>query len=193
MSLLFKSIYQPEIDKLLNFMENAQQRFCLVTSFGSNGKSFLHRILQKEGEQLWKVSMRDLINPTLNYPQIELYLQWLFTNSPYPVLFLDDLDVICPKVEEGDSLKKKGKVISRLVLKRINRLSQLHCRKIVATARSESALDETFRAQLVVALKNPSREQREEAMKSVHVVVMPDDSPIHKVKSPNLHRRKVTI
>lgn len=40
-------------------------------------------------------------------------------------------------------------------------------------------------------LKNPSREQREAALKELHIVVQPDDSPIHKVKSLS-HARRVT-
>jgi hypothetical protein len=83
---------------MMNFIENTAQSSCLVTSFGSNGKSFLHRVLEGEGERMWKVSFRELTHPHLTFANIDFYLHWVFAHSPYHLIFLDDLDALCPLI-----------------------------------------------------------------------------------------------
>lgn len=81
---------------------------------------------------------------------------WLFTHSPFPTIYFDDLDVLCCKIEEGDQQKKKEHVISKLLVRLLLRLIKLYKKSLVITAKSESALDDELMAHLVVQLKNPS-------------------------------------
>ena len=118
-------------------------------------------------------------------------MHWVFANSPYKIVFLDDLDALCGKVEEGDQLKKKEKVVSRLILRAIERYAGVYRRRIIVTARSENNLDELFKYNTHIALKNPNREARINAMKDLHIVVEPDDSPVHRL-AHQLHVKKVT-
>ena len=82
----------------MNFIENTSIDVCLLTSLGSNGKTLLHRILEREGERMWKIDFRELTNPNLTFANIQLYLHYVFSNSPYPIIYLDDLDALCPKI-----------------------------------------------------------------------------------------------
>lgn len=91
----------------MNFIENTSQRCCLVTSFGSNGKTLLHATLAREGERMWKVNFRELSDPSLSFANIELYLHWVFASSPYQLIYLDDLEALCGKIEDGDQHRKK--------------------------------------------------------------------------------------
>ena len=73
-------------------------KICLITSLNNNGKSLTHKILEKEGEKMWKINCRELAKPNLTFANIQFYLHWLFAHSPYPLIFLDDLDALCPKL-----------------------------------------------------------------------------------------------
>ncbi len=126
----------------MNFIASQQQQCCLITSFGSNGKSFLHRILEMEGEKMWKISFRELSDPNLSFANIDLYLHWVFSSSPYSTIFLDDLDALCSKIEDSDQHKKKEKVISKLLIRVIQHYATTYSKRIICTARSESSLDE---------------------------------------------------
>jgi hypothetical protein len=73
-------------------------------------------------------------------------------------------------------------VISKLILRAVNHYARLYNRRVIATAKSEGGLDEEFKVQVVIALKNPTREQREESLRKLHAVIDPDDSPVHITK-----------
>lgn len=47
---------------------------------------------------MWKINFRDLSDPNLSFANIELYLHWMFANSPYRQLYLDDLDSLCARI-----------------------------------------------------------------------------------------------
>jgi len=71
---------------------------CLVTSFGNNGKTFLHEVLELKGLRMWKINFRELTNPQLTFQIISSYLHWVISHSPYDVLYFDDVDALCAKV-----------------------------------------------------------------------------------------------
>jgi hypothetical protein len=60
-------------------------------------------------------------------------------------------------VEEGDQAKKKEKVISKLILRAIERYAAVYTKRIIATARSENSIDELFKYHTHIILKNPNR------------------------------------
>lgn len=144
--------------KIESFLEKKarSRQICLITSFGNNGKTLFHSLLRNRGKIMWKISFRQLANPQLSFNNIEIYLVWLFTHSPFPILYLDDLDVLCQKIEESDQQKKKEHIVSKLLVRLILRLSKLYKKSLIITCKSESTLDDDLMPQLVVQLKNPS-------------------------------------
>lgn len=115
---------------------------CLLTAFGSNGKTLMHQILLNGGFRLWKIDFRSLNNPQLNIKDIDFYLQWIIANSPYSVLYLDNLDALCPRIDESDQHRKKEKIISKIILRKLNCYLDIYKKRCIVTAKSESSLDE---------------------------------------------------
>lgn len=140
------------------------QKVCAICSFGSNGKSYLHAYLSRHGHRMWKVNFRDLNAPSLSFKEIDFYLEWIFANTPYSCLFIDDFDSLCAKVDEGDQLRKRERAIGKLLLRKINTYLQVYRIKLIITAKSDSALDEQLATHITVTLKNPNRELRFKAM-----------------------------
>jgi len=64
-------------------------------------------ILVREGHRMWRVDMINLNSPQLTFKNIDFYLEWVFSNSPYPIIFIDNLDNLCPKVDESDQHRKR--------------------------------------------------------------------------------------
>lgn len=145
------------------------ERVCAVCSFGSNGKSYLHEYLSRHGHRMWKVNFRDLNAPSLSFKEIDFYLEWMFANTPYSTLFIDDFDSLCAKVDEGDQLRKRERAIGKLILRQINNYLGVYRIKLIVTAKSDSNLDEQLASHITVTLRNPNRELRLKAMNKLSI------------------------
>ena len=85
---------------------------------------------------MWKINFRGLTNPQLTFQLISSYLHWVISNSPYDTIYFDDIDALCAKVEESDQHKKKEKIISKLITRKITQYLSIYGKKLIATAKS---------------------------------------------------------
>jgi hypothetical protein len=129
---------------------------------------------------MWKINFRELNSPSLSFKEIDFYLEWVFANTPYRALFIDDFDSLCAKVDEGDQLRKRERTIGKLLLRKLNSYLQIYRVKLIITAKSDSALDEQLAKHITVTLKNPARELRLKAMSKLWERFV-EESPIKKI------------
>jgi hypothetical protein len=55
-------------------------------------------ILIQRGYIMWRIDMIKLNSPQLTIKNIDFYLEWVFSNTPYPIIFIDNLDSLCSRI-----------------------------------------------------------------------------------------------
>jgi len=56
---------------------------------------------------MWKIDFISLNSPQLTFKDIDFYLHWTVFHTPYPLIFIDNVDALCSKIEESDQHRRK--------------------------------------------------------------------------------------
>ena len=70
----------------------------MITAYGNNGKTYLHDYLLHNGINTWKIDLQPLNQPQIRFQDIDFYLHWVMANSPYSIIFLDNIDALTPNI-----------------------------------------------------------------------------------------------
>ena len=73
---------------------------------------------------------------SLNSADICLYLESVFqTTSSKTVIFIDNFDSICYDVDQGDLHRKQERLVSKIILRKLQHLMKIYQNRILITVK----------------------------------------------------------
>lgn len=125
----------------------------------------MNNILRQHGYKTLYIDVSQMDDTSLVMPNLTEYLQLTFQLYKGDFLFMDNLDSVCYKIQQGDLHRKQEKIASKLLIRKIMEFSKVYKKVCIFTAKNDANLDEEFINYETIKLKNPSRELRSEILK----------------------------
>lgn len=86
--------------------------------------------------------MSQIDDQSLVLPSLTEYLELVFQLFGGPIIFMDNLDAICYRVEKGDLHRRQEKIAARILMRKITEFARLYNKLCVLTAKNEANIDE---------------------------------------------------
>lgn len=96
----------------------------------------MNKIIRSEQLNSIYIDMSQMDDTSHNLADLSLYCELVFQLSPHCIVFMDNLDAVCYKIDQGDLHRRQERIASKLIIRKISKYAKMYNKLCIFTAKN---------------------------------------------------------